>query len=127
LFIDSFAQHAAAALGIPSVVCWVGNSPAQFGYNIHTNIIANPPTIRPELRHSVYSKYNISGQPTEFPYHNEDEIFSADYIIEVLRGNQNNLQQNIQTDALRASITNTETTKQEETNKKTPKAELITE
>lgn len=84
LFIDSFCQHAAAALGRPSVVCWVGNSPAQFGYGIHTNIMANQPTKKPELRHSVYTRYNISGQPTEYPYHHEREIFNADQIIEAL-------------------------------------------
>jgi hypothetical protein len=74
LLIDSFAQHAAAALGMPSVVCWVANTPVQFGYDIHTNIIANPPTLKPELRHSLYSKYNIGGDPTEFPYNHEGEI-----------------------------------------------------
>ena len=84
LFIDSFAQHAAAALGMQSVVCWIGNTPSQFGYDIHTNLIANPPTMRPELRHSVFGRYNISGQPTEFPYNNEDEIFDTDKIIEAL-------------------------------------------
>jgi hypothetical protein len=85
LFIDSFAQHAAAGLGKPSVVCWVGNTPTQFGYDMHTNIVANAPTIRPELRSSVFAKYNISGQATEFPYNNEDEIFDADRIIAALR------------------------------------------
>jgi FkbM family methyltransferase len=85
LFIDSFAQHSAAALGKSSVVCWVGNTPVQFGYEIHTNIVANPPTIKPELRNSVFSKYNISGQPTEFPYNNEGEIFNVDQIIDLLR------------------------------------------
>ena len=84
LLIDSFAQHVAAALNKPSVVCWIGNTPAQFGYEMHTNIVANAPTIRPELRHSVFSRYNISGQPTEFPYNNEGEIFDADKIIEAL-------------------------------------------
>ncbi len=84
-FIDSFAQHAAAALGKPSVVGWIGNSPSQFGYELHTNIVANSPTIRPELRHSVFSKYNIAGQPTEFPYNSELEIFDADMIIEAIR------------------------------------------
>ncbi len=91
LFIDSFCQHAAAALGMPSVVCWVGNTPQQFGYSLHTNIIAAPPTVRPELRHSIFSKYNISGQPTEFPYHHEDQIFNADQIIEALMKNTNTL------------------------------------
>lgn len=88
LFIDSFAQHTAAALGMPSVVCWVGNSPTQFGYDMHHNIIANEPTIRPELKFSVLSRYNISGQVTEFPYRHENEIFDADQIIEALRGDK---------------------------------------
>lgn len=82
LLIDSFAQHAAAALGKPSVVCWIGNTPEQFGYDIHTNIIANLPTIKLELKHSIFSKYNISGQPSEFCYNNEDEIFDIDKIID---------------------------------------------
>ena len=86
LFIDSFAQHTAAALGLPSVVCWIGNTPSQFGYELHNNIIANAPTLKPELRHSVLSKYNISGNATEFPYNNEDEIFDVDAIIEALKG-----------------------------------------
>lgn len=89
LFIDSFAQHAAAALSKPSVVCWIGNSPEQFGYDMHTNIIANQPTIKPELRHSVFGKYNISGNPTEFCYNNEDEIFDADKIIAALQSQNN--------------------------------------
>ncbi|MES2702722.1 MAG: hypothetical protein V4649_08795 [Bacteroidota bacterium] len=84
LFMDSFAQHTAAALGLPSVVCWVGNKPSQFGYDMHTNIVANPPTVKPELRHSVFGRYNISGQPTEFPYLHEGEIFDVNKIIEAL-------------------------------------------
>jgi FkbM family methyltransferase len=85
LFIDSFAQHAAAALGMPSVVCWVGNTPQQFGYALHTNIVANNPTIKPELRNSVFSRYNISGNPTEFPYQSESEIFNLEQISMALR------------------------------------------
>jgi hypothetical protein len=81
LFIDSFAQHTAAAVGKPSVVCWIGNIPSQFGYEMHTNIIAHPPTHKPELRHSLFSKYNISGNPTEFPYNHEGEIFDVQSII----------------------------------------------
>jgi FkbM family methyltransferase len=92
LFIDSFAQHAAAALNKPSTVCWIGNNSEQFGYQIHTNIIANTPTIRPELKHSVFSKYNISGNPTEFPYNNEAEIFDIDSIINSFVVDTNNNQ-----------------------------------
>jgi hypothetical protein len=84
LFIDSFAQHTAAAVGKPSVVCWIGNTPTQFGYDMHTNIIAHPPIKKPELRHSLFSKYNISGNPTEFPYNHEGEIFDIQSIITAL-------------------------------------------
>jgi hypothetical protein len=38
LLIDSFLQHAAAALNIPSVVCWSGTSPDCLGYELHSNI-----------------------------------------------------------------------------------------
>ncbi len=86
LFIDSFAQHTAAALGKPSVVCWIANIPEQFGYTIHTNIIANSPTLEPELKYAITAKYNTNGPEAEFPYNNEDEIFDADKIIAALRG-----------------------------------------
>jgi len=85
VFIDSFAQHTAAALGKPAVVCMLDEQVVnQFGYALHTNIIANPPTIKPELRHSVYNKYNISGVPIEFPYHHEGEIYNVAQIIEAV-------------------------------------------
>jgi len=88
LFIDSFAQHAAAALGLHSVVCWVANVPSQFGYDVHTNLIANQPTLKPELRNTQFNKYNIMGQPIDFPYNSEDEIFDADTIIQALRSDK---------------------------------------
>lgn len=86
LLIDSFAQHAAAALGKPSVVCWIANVPTQFGYELHNNLMANAPTLEPELRQSVLSKYNTNGPETEFPYNDEEEIFDTDKIIAALRG-----------------------------------------
>lgn len=89
LLIDSFAQHAAAALQMPSVVCWVANIPQQFGYPMHANIISNPPTLRPDIRMAQYSEYNIGGDPTESPYASEDDIFSAELIIETLRNFNN--------------------------------------
>jgi hypothetical protein len=84
LFIDSFAQHAAAALGLASVVCWIANTPEQFGYSMHTNLIANAPTLEPELRNAMFSEYNITGPAPEFPYNNEEEVFDADAIIAAL-------------------------------------------
>ena len=47
LLMDSFGEHAAAALNKPSTVLWVANSPKVFGYDLHTNIVANPETTSP--------------------------------------------------------------------------------
>lgn len=85
LLMDSFGGHAAAALNKPSTVLWVTNSPKVFGYDLHTNIIANPETTNPELRGAYLSKYNIGGDPIEFPYNNESEIFNVDAVIASLK------------------------------------------
>lgn len=85
LFIDSFSQHTAAAMGKPSTVCWVVNKPDVFGYEIHDNIISNPYTIKPELRSSYLNKFNIGGDIVEFPYENENEIFNIEQIIQSIK------------------------------------------
>lgn len=85
LLMDSFGQHAAAALNKPSTVLWVANSPKVFGYDLHTNIVANSGTISPELRNAYLSKYNIGGDPIEFPYNKESEIFNVDAVINSLK------------------------------------------
>ena len=84
LLIDSFAQHAAAALELPATVCWVSNKPEVFGYDLHDNILANEFTTKPELRNSYLSKFNIAGDLIEFPYNSEDEIFNVEVIVESL-------------------------------------------
>jgi hypothetical protein len=84
LLIDSFAQHACAALNLPSVVCWIGNSEGVFGYDTHQNIKSNNWTKKPELRNAYLGLFDISGNPLEIPYQNESEIFDADVLIEAL-------------------------------------------
>jgi hypothetical protein len=84
LLIDSFAQHASAALELPSTVCWIANKPEVFGYDLHDNIVANEFTTEPELRNAYLSKFNIAGELIEFPYNTEDEIFNVEAIIESL-------------------------------------------
>jgi hypothetical protein len=84
LFIDSFAQHIAAAINKPSTVCWVGTSPVVFGYDVHKNIVANPETRKPDLRNSVYTKYSFGGDIFENPYNKETEVFNVDKIIKSL-------------------------------------------
>ena len=51
LLIDSFLQHAAAALNKPSVVCWLSTKPEKLGYNIHTNIV--PPDSANKFSHRL--------------------------------------------------------------------------
>ena len=85
LMMDSFGQHAAAALNKPSTVLWVVNVPNVFGYDIHTNITANPETSSSELRNSYLNKYNISGELIEFPYNNESEMFNINNVIKSLK------------------------------------------
>ncbi len=84
LLIDSFAQHVAAALDLPSTVCWIANKPKVFGYELHDNIQSNPFTNKPELRNAYLSKFNIAGDLIEFPYNSENEIFDLETIIESL-------------------------------------------
>ena len=84
LVIDSFMQHALAAMKLPSVACWIVNKPKVFGYDLHTNIVANQFTNKPELKNAYLSKFNIAGDLIEFPYNSEDEIFNVESIIESL-------------------------------------------
>lgn len=90
LVIDSFMQHALAALKLPSVACWIVNKPRVFGYDLHTHILANPYTTKPELRNSYLGKFNIGGDELEFPYRNESEIFDTQQIIKAIKGEVKN-------------------------------------
>jgi hypothetical protein len=85
--MDSFAQHTASALGLSSVVLWIANTPVQFGYDTNFNILANPFTTSSELKNSYLQKFDILGDPVQFPYRSEDEIFNADEVIEALKKN----------------------------------------
>lgn len=80
-FMDSFAQHLAASLGLSSTVCWIANSPIVFGYDFNDNIEANPFTKQPELRNAFLQEFNIGGELIEFPYQSENEIFDTEKII----------------------------------------------
>lgn len=81
VFMDSFAQHTAMALNLPSTVLWIANKPSVFGYDLHNNVVANPETAKGDLKASYLSKYDISGNPIQFPYNSEDEMFNIDNLI----------------------------------------------
>lgn len=80
VLIDSCAQHAAAAFGLPSMVFWVGTSPENFGYSIHTNIKSSPPVGSTKMIDSYLFDYSFEGVPHECPYQNVSEMFNMDDI-----------------------------------------------
>lgn len=89
LFIDSFAQHIAGALRIPSVVCWVGNHPEVFGYPIHTNI-------KTKINLNKYCNYEgylepfaLQGENYSCPAeYNTETVFDVNEIIAAVEAQQ---------------------------------------
>tara|TARA_R110000796_G_scaffold176860_1_gene293734 strand:- start:188 stop:1063 length:876 start_codon:yes stop_codon:yes gene_type:complete len=81
LFIDSFSQHMAAALRLPSVVCWVTTKPKMYGYELHKNIVANKFTKEPEYAHSNLQPFSLYEDIKEIPYNNLTEIFDSETVI----------------------------------------------
>jgi hypothetical protein len=84
VLIDSFLQHAAAALELSSTVLWVGTDPKVFGYDLHNNIVANPPAEH-KLPDSYLFDYNFEGVVHECPYKSEEEMFDVDVIIDAIK------------------------------------------
>lgn len=81
VLIDSCMQHTAAAFKLPSTVLWVGTSPKVFGYNIHNNIMANPPKNGGlKLIDSYIFDYNLDGVLHECPYIDASEMFNINDI-----------------------------------------------
>ena len=74
ILIDSCLQHAAAALNLPSTVCWVGTSSKVFGYETHTNI--NPNIVKKNLNSegidSLFFDHDFNGPEHEYPYDSSD-------------------------------------------------------
>ena len=89
LFIDSFAQHAAAAFGLQSVVCWIGNYPEVFGYFGHINI---------KTKLNLNASCNYEGYLDAYPLQGDNymcpkeydmnTVFNADEIIATLESQQ---------------------------------------
>jgi len=84
LFIDSFAQHVAAALGLPSTVCWIANKPEVFGYDMHTNILPNAKVQAHFNKFSYLDQFDISGQIQQFPYDTVN-LFDVNQIVKAVQ------------------------------------------
>lgn len=84
LFIDSFAQHAAAALSLTSTVCWIGTHPDKLGYNIHKNILAKDQfKIFNHSIDGIVMEREFSGLPHQCNY-NIVEAFNTEQILSTL-------------------------------------------
>lgn len=84
LLIDSSLQHAAAGMGLPSTVLWIGTSPANFGYRMHKNIVANEPKGTNKMIDSYIFDYSFDGVFHECPYNDLTEMFDVNKIIQSL-------------------------------------------
>lgn len=80
LFMDSFAQHVAAGLGLESTVLWIGNKPEVFGYKMHNNILPSANEVRKFNKFSYLDEYDISGQAQQFMYDTVN-VFDMNKII----------------------------------------------
>ncbi len=87
LFIDSFPQHAAAALGLPSVVLWNTLDETRHGYSLHRNIRAKETPKMAELRQKVVEQFrlvNILPQHTIPTIDDVKDFFKASEIVKAL-------------------------------------------
>jgi ADP-heptose:LPS heptosyltransferase len=85
LLIDSSSMHVATALNLPSVVGWIGTNPRVFGYDLHTNIMANEPTKEINVESNSYTKHLLYEDISTLPYNNFNEIFDTQRIINALK------------------------------------------
>jgi hypothetical protein len=81
VLIDSSLQHAAAAYNLPSTVLWVGTSPKNFGYEMHSNVVANPPKNDIKMIDSYLFDYSFDGVSYECPYMDASEMFDLNDIF----------------------------------------------
>ena len=85
LLIDSSSMHVATALNLPSIVGWIGTNPKVFGYDLHTNIMANEPTKEVNIESNSYTKHLLYEDIATLPYNDFSEIFDTQAIIKALK------------------------------------------
>ena len=80
--IDSFLQHAAAAMNVPGVVIWGGTKPERLGYKIHRNMTKQVcPTPFCHRPNSYIFDANPSGFIWNCPHDEKCMDYDADEII----------------------------------------------
>jgi hypothetical protein len=81
VLIDSSLQHAAAAMNLKSTVLWIGTSPKNFGYDLHSNVVAKPPKGNVKMIDSYLFDYSFEGIAHECPYMDANEMFDINDIF----------------------------------------------
>jgi hypothetical protein len=90
LGIDSLIQHVAAALNKPATVCWITNDPKVFGYQLHSNIIANGhKNFSHQIDHYLDQADWIGNNFYQCDYADLNKIFDKDQIVESILGSKN--------------------------------------
>lgn len=84
VLIDSCLQHAAAAMNLKSTVLWIGTSPKNFGYDLHTNVVAKPPKGNVKMIDSYLFDYSFDGVAHECPYTEIAEMFNVNDIFKAI-------------------------------------------
>ncbi len=83
LFVDSFMQAAAAALGKPSVVTWLSTHPQKTGYNMHTNIVARIDTDLKNILDQYHPLFDIDNKMIN-SHVDTSRAYDVDAIIKAL-------------------------------------------
>lgn len=84
VLIDSSLQHAAAAFKLKSTVLWIGTTPKNFGYDLHTNLVAKPPKGNVKMVDSYLFDYSFDGVVHECPYNDMSEMFDMNDIYKAI-------------------------------------------
>jgi len=79
LLMDSFLQHASAALELNSTVLWIGNSPDILGHETNTNVVSDNLQTG-DVHQSFYHKFDILGNPIQLAT-NPVDLFEIENII----------------------------------------------
>jgi hypothetical protein len=87
LFMDSFAQHAAAAFDMKSTVLWVKNSPIVTGHSLHDNLLCNSSIEMPTTGNSFIEPYDISGIVEQCPFPQGTILFDKKEVLQSVVSN----------------------------------------
>ena len=74
----------AAALNLPSTVCWITTNPIVFGYDIHDNVFANPHNIDFVTETPTYSRYELNESIVDLSWEKTEDIFDVNKIFQSL-------------------------------------------